>query len=184
MSHVSHVDLKEQQSLRRFALPPVHLFWGASEQNQRMYYYHFLILRKEFSHCAGGDLPGLTTDEWRSILGNTYWKSMWPRPKSGNAGSSNFDPLQFWTHGGPLFFGDEMSAEVVSGRDLASVLHCSCEVQMDTADDDEVQQTILYVTPRSYLCVTRLSFSCVYLISLTMCTTGPPFLLLPDLLRT
>jgi hypothetical protein len=144
MSHVSHVDLKERQSPQHFALPPVHLFWGASEQNQRTYYYHFLILRKEFSHCAGGDLPGLTTDEWRSILGNMYWKSMWPRPKSGDAGSLNFDPLQFWTHGGPLFFGDEMSAEVVSRHDLASVLHCSCEVQMDMADDDEVRQTILY----------------------------------------
>lgn len=37
-----------------------------------------------------------------------------------------------------------MSAEVVSGRDVASVLDCRCEVQMDTADDDETRQTILY----------------------------------------
>jgi predicted small metal-binding protein len=37
-----------------------------------------------------------------------------------------------------------MSVKVISRRDLASVLHCSCEVQMDTADDDKIQQTILY----------------------------------------
>ena len=38
MSHVSHVDLKEGQTPRRFASSPLHLFWGASEQNQRTYY--------------------------------------------------------------------------------------------------------------------------------------------------
>ena len=144
MNHVSHVGLKERQAPRRFALPPVHLFWGASEQNQRTYYYHFLILRDEFARRAGGDLPGLTTEEWRSVLGNTYWKSMWPRPNPGDAGSSNFDPLQFWIHGGPLFFGDETNVQVISGCDVTSILRCRCEVQMDTADDNEVRQTVLY----------------------------------------
>ncbi|KAN0111917.1 hypothetical protein V8E52_008007 [Russula decolorans] len=81
------------------------------------------------------DLPGLTTEEWRSILGNTYWKSMWARPNPSDVGSSNFDPACFWIHGGPLFFGDKISAEVASGYDVAS---------MDTADDDEVRQTVLY----------------------------------------
>ena len=69
---------------------------------------------------------------------------MWPRPNAGDAGSSNFDPAQFWIKGGPLFFGDELSAEVASGHKVASVLHCHCEVQMDSADDIEIQQTILY----------------------------------------
>jgi hypothetical protein len=144
MNHVSHVDLKEGQSPRRFALPPLHLFWGASEQNQRTYYYHLLVLRNEFSLRSEGDLPGLTTGEWRTVLGNTYWKSMWPRPTPDDAGSSNFDPLQFWIHGGPLFFGDKTNAEVTSGCNVTSVLRCRCEVQMDSADDDEVRQTVLY----------------------------------------
>ncbi len=95
MAHVSHVDLKEGQSPRRFALPPLHLFWGASEQNQRTYYYHILVLWDEFSLRTQANLPGLMTDEWWSVLGNTYWKSMWPRPNPGDAGSSNFDPAQF-----------------------------------------------------------------------------------------
>jgi hypothetical protein len=147
MRHVSHVGLKERESPRRFALPPLHLFWGASEQNQRTYYYHLLVLWEQFSLRAQGhlgNLPGLTTEEWRSVLGNTYWKSMWPRPNPGDAGSSNFDPAKFWSHGGPLFFGDEMSAEVASGREVTSILHCRCEVQMDSADDDEARQTVLY----------------------------------------
>jgi hypothetical protein len=142
--HVSHVDLKEGQSPRRFALPPLHLFWGASEQNQRTFYYHLLVLWKEFSSRPLANLPGLTTEEWRSVLGNTYWKSMWPRPLPGDVSSSNFDPARFWICGGPLFFGDEKSAEVASGRGVASVLYCHCEVQMDSADDDEVRQTVLY----------------------------------------
>ena len=144
MLHASHFKLNEAQSPRRFALPPIHLFWGASDQNQRTYYYHLLILWTEFSSRTERDLPGLTTEEWRSILGNTYWKSMWPRPNPSDACSSNFDPMQFWIKGGPLFFGDEASAEVASGRDVASVLWCRCEVQMDTADDDEIRQSVLY----------------------------------------
>ena len=144
MRHVSHVGLKERKSPRRFAVPPLHLFWGASEQNQRTYYYHLLVLWAEFSHRGGGDLPGLTTEEWRSILGNTYWKSMWPRPNPGDVGSSSFDPARFWIRGGPLFFGDELSVEVASGRDVSSLLYCRCEVQMDSADDEDIRQTVLY----------------------------------------
>jgi predicted small metal-binding protein len=59
-------------------------------------------------------------------------------------GSSSFDPLRFWIHGGPLFFGDELSKKVVSGHDPTSTLPCDCGVQMDTADDDEVRQVVLY----------------------------------------
>jgi len=63
---------------------------------------------------------------------------MWPRPNPGDTGSSNFDPVQFWIHRGPLFFSKDISAKVVSGHDVASVLYCCCEVQMDMADDDEI----------------------------------------------
>ena len=69
---------------------------------------------------------------------------MWPRPNPGNVSSSNFNPAQFWVHGGPLFFGEKLSAEVASGHDVSSVLPCHCEVEMDTADNVEVHQTILY----------------------------------------
>jgi hypothetical protein len=142
MRHVPYVDLKQSNTRRRFALPPIHLFWGASEQNQKTYYYHFLVLRNEFSCRADlSGLPGLTTQEWRSILGNTYWKSMWPRP---NLGGTSFDPERFWIHGGPLFFGDELSAEVAAGRDVSSVMACRCDVKINSADDNNIRQTVLY----------------------------------------
>ena len=144
MLQVSNVDLKGGQSSRRFALPPVHLFWGASEQNQRTYYYHLLVLRREFLLHAQGDYLGLFTEEWRSILGNTYWKSMWPRPKPDDVNSSNFNTARFWIYGGPLFFGDELSAKVTCGHDPTSLLPCRCGVELDTADDVEVRQTVLY----------------------------------------
>ncbi len=69
---------------------------------------------------------------------------MWPRPNPGDAGLSNFNPAQFWIHGGPLFFSEDISAKVVSGHNVVSILYCHCEVQMDMADDDEIQQTVLY----------------------------------------
>jgi hypothetical protein len=69
---------------------------------------------------------------------------MWPRPNPGNMSLSSFDPARFWVHGGPLFFGDKISGEVTSGRDVTSVLHCHCEIQMESTNDDEVRQMVLY----------------------------------------
>ena len=69
---------------------------------------------------------------------------MWPRPNHGDKASSNYNTERFWIHGGPLFFGDDLSAEVASGRDVSSGLLCNCDVQMDTADDVLLRQTILY----------------------------------------
>jgi hypothetical protein len=78
-------------------------------------------------------------------LGNTYWKSMWPKPDDKDASTpSQFDPARFWLHGGPLFFGDTISKEVAAGFDPTSVLSCQCDVEMATADNVEVRQTILY----------------------------------------
>ena len=57
---------------------------------------------------------------------------------------SNFNPAQFWVHGGPLFFGEELSAEVASGCNVSSVLPCCCKVGKDTANNVEVHQMILY----------------------------------------
>jgi hypothetical protein len=73
--HVNNFAIVNAPSVRHFQLPPVHLFWGASEKKQRTYYYHFLVLWHQFRLCAQGllgDLPGHTTDEWRSVLGDMY----------------------------------------------------------------------------------------------------------------
>ena len=69
---------------------------------------------------------------------------MWPRPNPSNKASLNYDTEHFWIHGGPLFFGNDLSAEVTSGCDVSSGLLCNCDVQMDTADDVLIRQTILY----------------------------------------
>jgi hypothetical protein len=72
MNHISHLDLASKESPRRFALPPIHLFWGCEPQNQRIYYYHYLLLFNEIKNRPERDLQALTTQEWRSVLGNTY----------------------------------------------------------------------------------------------------------------
>jgi len=112
MLHVNPFLLKEGQSPHCFALPPVHIFWGATEQNQKTFYYNFLVLRDQFSLRAQRNLPGLTIEQWRSVLGNAYWKSMWPKPAPG--GSFNFDPLQFWIHGGPLILVMSLAQQPLS----------------------------------------------------------------------
>jgi predicted small metal-binding protein len=146
MLHINLLDMVKAQSPRRFAYPPLHLFWGGSEQNQRKFYYKFLLLRRELSLRPEKELPGLTTKEWRSILGDTYWKSMWPKPDANDPSPTpSFDHTKFWIYGGPLFFGDIRTLTITDyGADPTELLCCRCEVQMDSADDVEVRQTILY----------------------------------------
>lgn len=143
MGYVDHVQLHSPTSTRRFSLPPIHLFWNSNEENQRIFYYHFLLLRNAFQERCRRDLPPLTTSDWRSILGNTYWKTQWPRVDDLSA--TTFDANLFWKHGGPLFFGDTWSADVATGRDNpTSLLPCRCNVEMTTADDEDVRQVTLF----------------------------------------
>ncbi|KAH9171259.1 hypothetical protein EDB89DRAFT_1972868 [Lactarius sanguifluus] len=144
VGHVSHLDLASPTSTRRFALPPIHLFWGGNEKSQQLSYYHFLLLRLEIKHRHTRDVPALTTREWRSILNGTYWKLQWPK-RDNPSQDATFDPSVFWKYGGPLFFGDERSVDVVAGRHSpTSALPCGCDVQMTSADDPDVRQVALY----------------------------------------
>jgi hypothetical protein len=143
VNHVGHLDLASQKSPRRFTLPPVHLFWGGEPLNQHICYYHYLLLFNEIKDCPECGLPPLTTHEWQSILGNTYWKKQWPKPDGNNL--SNFNPDVFWKYGGPLLFSDERSADIAAGRyNPTSRLSCRCKVQLDTADDTDIHQVVLY----------------------------------------
>ncbi|KAH9035442.1 hypothetical protein EDB83DRAFT_2318742 [Lactarius deliciosus] len=64
MNHISHLELASSVSPCWFSLPPIHLFWGGNDENQRIYYYHFLILRHEIWERPMCDLPPLTTSKW------------------------------------------------------------------------------------------------------------------------
>ena len=143
MNHINHSNLAPQTSPRRFVLPPIHLFWGGQSQNQRIYYYHYLLLFNEIKYRPERDLPPLTTQEWRFILGSTYWKTQWPQLDAINP--SAFDPNVFWKYGGPLLFGAARSTEVAAGRyNPTSQLSCRCDVRLDTADDTNIRQVVLY----------------------------------------
>ncbi|KAF8260864.1 hypothetical protein EI94DRAFT_1705979 [Lactarius quietus] len=64
-------------------------------------------------------------------------KRQWP--------PQTFDAIVFWKHGGPLFFGDTWSTDVTAGCDNpTSSLPCRCDVQMTTADDEDVRQVTLF----------------------------------------
>jgi hypothetical protein len=143
MNHVSHLDLASQKSSHRFALPPIHLFWGGEPQNQCIYFYHYLLLFNEIKNRAKCGLPALTTQEWRSVLGNTLWKQQWPWPDGNNP--LTFNPSIFWKYGCSLLFSDERSAAVAVGRyNPTSQLSCHCDVQLDTADDTDIRQVVAY----------------------------------------
>jgi hypothetical protein len=148
VGHISHYNLASTESPRRFALPPIHLFWGGQPENQRIYFYHFLILFNEIKDRPERELPGLTTEEWRSVLGNTYWKRWWSKRTGDNLSQGStfaFDPNMFWKYGGPLLFGDQRSADIAARRhNPTSRLPCHCKVQMAAGDDTDVREAVLY----------------------------------------
>ncbi|KAH9009722.1 hypothetical protein EDB85DRAFT_2162357 [Lactarius pseudohatsudake] len=152
MNATSQVDISNlpQRPLRHFSLPPIRLFLNADKHNQSVYYYHFFVL-----HCAircrttgpnNNNPPMLTIKEWKSILGESYWKSQWPlaAPDANNL-SLTFNPEMFWKHGGPLLFGDTENTAIANGDyNPTSPLPCGCPVQMDTANDPLIKQAALY----------------------------------------
>ncbi len=143
MNHISHLDLASRGSPHYFALPPIHLFWGGEPPNQCIYYYHYLLLFNEIKNQLECDLPALTTQEWRSILGNTYWKKQWPTHDGNNLLA--FDSNIFWKFGGSLLFGDERSADIKAGQyNPTSRLAWCCEVQLTAVDDTDIRQVVLY----------------------------------------
>jgi hypothetical protein len=101
MNHVSNLNLANKPSYPCFTLPPIHLFWGGGPENQHIYYYHYLLLFNEIKNRSERDLPALSTQDWRSVLGDTYWKKQWPRPDRNNP--SAFDPNVFWKYGALSF---------------------------------------------------------------------------------
>jgi hypothetical protein len=115
MNHINHNDLSPQISHHcHFVPPPVHLFWGGQSPNQHIFYYHYLLLFNEIKSQPGRGLLPLTTQEWRFILGNTYWETQWPKPDANIPLA--FNPDIFWKHGGPRLFGDEQSADNAAGH--------------------------------------------------------------------
>ncbi len=85
----------------------------------------------------------------KTILGNTYWKTQWP--KWDDPPTATFDLNIFWKHRGPLFFGDIWSADVAAGHDPTCLLPCHCGVQMSMADDPDICQVILYYLNSFYV---------------------------------
>jgi hypothetical protein len=143
MNHVNHSDLASQESPHRFALPPIHLFWGVEHYNQCVHYHHYLLLFNKIKNRPECNLPALTTQEWCFILGNTYWKKQWLRPSVDNP--SAFNPNVFWKYRGALLFSDQRSADVAAGRyDPRSQLACCCNIQPTMADDTNIRQVALY----------------------------------------
>lgn len=96
MSHVSRLGLAPQESPSHFGLPPIHLFWGGEPENQHIYHYHYLVLFNEIKNWPKCNLLALTTQEWRSILGNTYWKKQWPKHNTNNPSLWPQHILEVW----------------------------------------------------------------------------------------
>ena len=123
MNHIDHSEIAFQESPHCFVLPPIHLFWGVEPHNQHVHYHHHLLLFNDIKNQPEHDLPALTTQEWHSVPGNTYWKKQWPKPNAGDP--STFNPNTFWKYGGTLLFSVQQSADVAAGcHDPRSQLAC------------------------------------------------------------
>ena len=105
---VNYNDFREFGDQCGFAFPPIHVFWGASPQNQTKFYLRILELWNELVDCFHHKEPCLHVGEWRSILRDTYWKRD-AMPKLEDKYQPDidpeYDPENPYVHSGELFFG-------------------------------------------------------------------------------
>jgi len=107
MKLVNYNDFREFGDQCGFTFPPIHVFWGASPQNQTKFYLRVLELRNELLDRFHHKELRLHVGEWRSILRDTYWK--WDAmPKLEDKYQPDvdpeFDPENPYVYGGELFF--------------------------------------------------------------------------------
>jgi hypothetical protein len=116
-AHIDVLKMCDYGDQRAFDFPPIHLFWGPSPANQTKFYLRVLELRHELLDRFRQREVRLRGGEWRSILGDTYWKrDAMPKLEDTYQPEINpeYDPESPYVHGGALFFGS-VDDEVKSG---------------------------------------------------------------------
>ncbi|KAA1479910.1 hypothetical protein DENSPDRAFT_855593 [Dentipellis sp. KUC8613] len=131
--------LTSTRAIRRYAYPPYAMLWAGQETRQGTAYLHFLLLRNDIQTRPTRGAEPLTYQEWKEILGHSYWKRCWPDPKSGII----YDPDKFWQFGGERLFGG-VNAEVIAGtREVASKLDCGCTVTSSHAAELNLREQVV-----------------------------------------
>lgn len=97
------------KDLLLFLSPPPHLFMNTTEEKCSQMLFVWTCIRKPWLSRMDRDIEctelvswGLTTQQWREILGGTYWKFKHPKDSV-----PKFTWRKFWRYGGALIFGDE-----------------------------------------------------------------------------
>src|SRR5882762_7082136 len=147
MKLVNYNDFREFGDQCGFTFPPIHVFWGASPQNQTKFYLCVLELQNELVDRFRCKEPHLRVGEWRSILKDMYWK--WDvMPKLEDKYQPNIDPEYNpenpYVHGSELFFGS-VHEDIRSGARTAKVLmDCGCEATADMANEDDHHYSVCH----------------------------------------
>ncbi|KAJ7144537.1 hypothetical protein C8R44DRAFT_725463 [Mycena epipterygia] len=94
-----------------FTAPQPHLFMNKGEEKEHCMLFVWTCIRRAWLSRIDRDVDctevvswGLTTQQWREILGGKYWKLKHPKEEGGK---STFDWRKFWRHGGEMVLGHE-----------------------------------------------------------------------------
>ncbi|KAK7031884.1 hypothetical protein R3P38DRAFT_3313818 [Favolaschia claudopus] len=132
-----------------FVAPPPHLFLNKPREKTAVMLFIWVYIRRAWMARIDRDLDcnesvchGLTTGQWREVLGGTYWKMQHPRAFGG---ISSFNARFFWKYGGPLIFGSDTADDFLS-MDLSPIISQSTtgRLELSSMDDDSVKQLILW----------------------------------------
>ncbi|TFY56059.1 hypothetical protein EVG20_g9079 [Dentipellis fragilis] len=133
--------LKTTREIRRYAFPPYTMLWAGKESRQQTSYFHFLALREELAVRLRRGQGPLTFQEWKEILGDSYWKKCWPDFKAG----ITYDPEEFWKYGGRLVFGDRANDRVIAGKRCPTLrLDCECPITSSTGNDHGLRTQVIF----------------------------------------
>ncbi|KAJ7479010.1 hypothetical protein FB451DRAFT_1172133 [Mycena latifolia] len=97
------------KDLLLFTAPPPHLFMKKGDDKESRMLFVWICIRHGWLARMDRDVEcqqvaswGLTTQQWREILGGTYWKFKHPKE-----GEHPFEWRYFWRHGGTMVLGPE-----------------------------------------------------------------------------
>ncbi|KAJ7776601.1 hypothetical protein DFH07DRAFT_766796 [Mycena maculata] len=134
------------KELLLFLAPPPHLFMNTTEEKCRNMLFVWTCIRKPWLGRVDRDVGcrevvswGLTTQQWREILGGTYWKFKHPRTPT-----SEFSWRKFWKYGGALIFGEEQAEWDLMELSPKVITSMTGRLEPEHFSDDQLKALLMW----------------------------------------
>lgn len=159
MNQTEYAAGNKFKAARLHLVPPIHLLWDGDEARHIHQFLRAYQLHEEIRERIRRGDRGFSTNTWKKILNDEYWKRQFPT-------TTPFSPTRFFRFGGLEFFGAQNDAVKSGGHEPIAQLSCGCKPDLQVFADDDARYCLVY----------KLSLQAMYedLIALDMKLSGSP----------